>query len=76
MWFIFLLRLISAITQLDDYNFDEITLVTNNKTHEHWFVLVYDDGSASENLLKVWDDLERKLKEEKITLNLGKIDVD
>ena len=76
MWIILLLRLISAITQLDDSNFDEVTLSTNNKTHEDWFVLIYGSDEKSENLLKVWDSLERKLEEEKIKLNLGKIDYD
>ena len=76
MWFIFLLTLTTAITQLDDNNFDDITLSVQNKTHEEWFVLIHGENEQSEHLLQVWDDLERKLAEEKITLNLGKIDYD
>ena len=72
MWYICLISLVSAITQLDDSNFDEITMSVQNKTHEDWFILVFGDDRQSAWLLTVWDDLQSQIGG--FDVNLGTID--
>jgi beta-xylosidase len=63
----------SEVIVLDDYNFDTLTQVSNEKNHEDWFVLIYDDNEKSGQQLKQWEMLAQIVFENDYKIHIGKV---